>query len=339
MRIILDGMGGDNAPQAICEGAVASTKKISDEIVIVGKQDVISSCLSECGYSGDQITIINADEVISNDDAPVKAVRRKKDSSMVVGMNLLKEGKGDVFLSAGSTGALLAGGLFILGRVSGIDRPTLATVYPVIGSLPSLLVDTGANAECKPKNLVEFALMGSIYMEMVLNRPSPRVGLINNGTEEHKGTTLTKEAHRLLKESGLNFIGNIETRELQNGVCDVIVTDGFTGNAVIKLTEGMGLMVLREMKKRFLSNTKSKLGALLLKEQLMGIKKEFDYTEYGGAPLLGVRGAVLKMHGSSDANAVMQTILKAIPYVREDVVGTIERSILDLSENVTDEQF
>ena len=276
MRIILDGMGGDNAPQAICEGAVASTREISDEIVIVGKQDVISSCLSKCGYTGKQISIVNADDVISNDDAPVKAVRRKKDSSLVVGMTLLKEGKGDVFLSAGSTGAILAGGLFILGRVSGIDRPTLATVYPVIGSLPSLLVDTGANAECKPKNLVEFAMMGSIYMEKVLNRPSPRVGLVNNGTEEHKGTALTKEAHRLLKESGLNFIGNIETRELQNGVCDVIVTDGFTGNAIIKLTEGMGLMVLREMKKRFLADTRSKIGALLLKDQLSGIKKEFD---------------------------------------------------------------
>ncbi len=339
MKIILDGMGGDNAPQAIVEGAVASTSEMNHEIVLVGKQELLQECLDKCGYHGDQITIVNAEDVITNDDAPVKAVRRKKDSSLVVAMNMIRDGEGDVLLSAGSTGALLAGGLFILGRVAGIDRPTLATVYPVIGSQPSLLVDTGANAECKPKNLLEFAMMGSIYMEKVLDRTNPSVGLVNNGTEEHKGTSLTKEAHRLLKESGLNFIGNIETRELQNGVCDVIVTDGFTGNAIIKLTEGMGLMVLREMKKRFMSSTRSKLGAMLLKEQLKGIKKEFNYVEYGGAPILGVKGAVLKMHGSSDATAVMKTILKAVPYVEEDVVGTIERSILDLSENVSDEQF
>ena len=182
-------------------------------------------------------------------------------------------------------------------------------------------------AEAKAKNLLEFGLMGSIYMEKVLDREDPSVGLVNNGTESHKGTTLTKEAYTLLKESDLNFIGNIETRELQNAVCDVIVTDGFTGNAIIKLTEGMGLMVLRELKKRFLTNTKSKLGALLLKDQLTGIKKEFNYVEYGGAPILGVKGALLKMHGSSDRTAVRMTILKAIPYVREDVVGTIEKAI------------
>ena len=245
---------------------------------------------------------------------------------------MVKKGEADVFLSAGSTGALLAGGLFILGRIQGIDRPTLATVYPVIGKEPSILVDTGANAECKPNNLFEFATMGSIYMEKVIGRENPSVGLVNNGTEEGKGTTLTKAAYELIDKSDLNFIGSVEARELPNGACDVIVTDGFTGNAIIKLTEGMGLMVLREMKRRFLSNTKSKLGAMLLKDQLSGIKKEFNYAEYGGAPLLGVKGAMLKMHGSSDALAVKQTIIKAIPYVEGNVVDTIQNSVLEIEE-------
>lgn len=332
MRIVIDGMGGDNAPSEIVKGAVAATKEINDEIIIVGIEDSIKDCLAKEGYSGEQISVIHTDEVIANDEAPVRAVRSKKNSSMVVGLNMVKNGEADVFLSAGSTGALLAGGLFILGRIQGIDRPTLATVYPVIGGIPSLLVDTGANAECKPNNLLEFATMGSIYMEKVLGRENPSVGLVNNGTEEGKGTTLTKATYELLERSQLNFIGNIETRTLQDGICDIIVTDGFTGNAIVKLTEGMALMVLREMKRRFLSTTKSKIGALLLKEQLSGIKKEFNYAEYGGAPLLGVKGAMLKMHGSSDALAVKQTILKSVPYVEERVVETIQNSVLEIEE-------
>ena len=332
MNILLDGMGGDNAPDAIVQGAIDSLPEMNEHITIIGQEDVINECLEKHGYTGDRISVVHASEVISNEEAPVKAVRTKKDSSVVKGIGMVKKGEADVFISAGSTGALLAGGLFILGRIQGIDRPTLATVYPVIGRQPSLLVDTGANAECKANNLLEFAIMGSIYMEKVMGRENPSVGLVNNGTEEGKGTSLTKAAYEFLEKSDLNFIGSVETRELPNGICDVIVTDGFTGNAILKLTEGMGLMVLREMKKRFLSNTKSKLGALLLKEQLAGIKKEFNYAEYGGAPLLGVRGALLKTHGSSDALAVKQTILKAIPYVEERVVETIQNSVLEIEE-------
>lgn len=339
MKIILDAMGGDNAPRAICEGAIAAANEISDEIILIGKEDTVRETLDELGYEGDQITIINAEEVIANDEAPVKAVRRKKDSSIVKGLNMVKNGEGDVFISAGSTGALLAGGLFILGRIKGIDRPTLATVYPVIGKKPSILVDSGANAECKPTNLLEFAQMGSIYMSEVLGRKNPTVGLVNNGTEEGKGTTLTKAAYQLIKEADLNFIGSVEAREVPNGACDVIVTDGFTGNAILKLTEGMGLMVLREMKRRFLQGTKAKMGALLLKDKLMGIKTEFNYAEYGGAPLLGVQGALLKMHGSSDALAVKQTILKSLPYVKEDVVGKITLAVVanNKGNNVVEE--
>ena len=332
MKIILDGMGGDNAPQAIVEGAVRACKSIKDEIVIVGRQEEISSCLDQLGYQGDQITIRHAEDVITNEDAPVKAVRRKKESSMVVGMNMVKNGEGDIFISAGSTGALLAGGMLIIGRVKGIDRPTLATVYPMIGGEPCFLTDTGANSECRPRNLLEFATMGSIYMEKVIGRENPTVGLVNNGTEETKGTALTKQAHALLAKSNLNFIGNVEARELQNHACDVIVTDGFTGNVILKLTEGIGLMVLRELKRRFLATGKSKLGALLLKDQLVELKKDLDYTEYGGAPILGVMAPLVKMHGSSDANACEKTILKAIPYVEGNVVGLIEDAISGLEE-------
>ena len=330
MRIILDGMGGDNAPEAIVKGAINASKKIDHEIVIIGREEVIKPHLKR--KDAQKITVVNATEVISNDDAPVRAVRSKKDSSIVKGIEMLKAGEGDVFISAGSTGALLAGGLFILGRIQGIDRPALAAVYPVIGKEPSILVDAGANTECKPSNLLEFAIMGSIYMEKVIGRENPRVGLVNNGTEEHKGSTLTKATYELLSKSNLNFIGNIEARDVPNGICDVIVTDGFTGNALLKLTEGMGLMILREIKRRFTSGSLNKMGALLLSKELKGVKNDFDYTEYGGAPILGVKGAILKTHGSSDETAVEKTILKAIPFAENKVVEIIQNSTIEIEE-------
>lgn len=332
MRIILDGMGGDNAPEEIVKGAMLASKETDAEIIIVGQEDVIKKAVKKA-KGKDRIQIVNAGEVINNEEPPVKAVRTKKDSSIVKGLNMLKEGNGDVFISAGSTGAILAGGLFILGRIQGIDRPTLATIYPVIGGKPSLLVDAGANAECKPNNLLEFAFMGSVYMEKVMGRINPSIGLVNNGVEENKGTTLTKAAYDLLKKSDLNFMGNIEARSIPDGICDVIVTDGFTGNAILKTTEGMGLMALRELKKRFTSGVLSKLGTVLVGKQLMEIKREFNYTEYGGAPILGVKGALLKMHGSSDEVAVKATILKSIPYVEGNVVDIIQDSTTDI-ENI-----
>ena len=294
MKIILDGMGGDNAPEAI--------------------------------------SVINATEIISNDEAPVRAVRSKKDSSIVRGINMVKHGEGDIFISAGSTGALLAGGLFILGRIQGIDRPALASIYPIIGGIPSLLVDAGANADCKPNNLLEFGMMGSIYMEKVLGREQPRVGLVNIGAEAAKGSTLTKAAYDLLEQSHLNFTGNVEAREVPKGACDVIVTDGFTGNVLLKLTEGLAWNILQVIKQRFTDGVKAKLGAALLLDKIKGLKKEFDYSEYGGAPILGVRGPIVKMHGSSNANAVKNTILKGIPYVSEHVVDKIQNSVLEIEE-------
>ena len=337
MRIIIDGMGGDNAPGAVIKGAVAALEETDAELVLVGQEKVLEKALSKAGYEGSRISFVNADSVITNDEAPVKAVRQKKDSSIVVGLEMVKRGEGDVFISAGSTGALLAGGFFYLGRIKGIDRPTLATVYPVMGKEPSLLTDAGANAECKPINLLEFATMGSIYMEKVLGRENPTVGLVNNGSEENKGTTLTKAAHEMLAKSKLNFIGNVEARYLPEGACDVIVTDGFTGNAILKTTEGMGLIILKELKRHFMANTKTKLASLLLGKDLMSLKKEFNYTEYGGAPILGLKGGLIKMHGSSDENAVKQTMLKAVPFAEGNVVDIIQNSVDKIKEIVSGE--
>ena len=332
MRIILDGMGGDNAPASVVEGAVLASREIDHEIVIVGKEELISAELKKHKYDTSKITIVDATEVITNDDAPVRAVRSKKDSSIVKGINMVKSGEGDVFISAGSTGALLSGGLFLLGRIQGIDRPALASVYPIIGGKASLLLDAGANAECKPNNLLEFGIMGNIYMEKVIGRENPRVGLVNLGAEASKGNTLTKAAYELLEQSHMNFIGNVEAREVPKGACDVIVADGFTGNVILKLTEGLAWNILQTIKKKFTDGLKAKFGAALLIDKLGELKKEFDYSEYGGAPILGVKGPIVKMHGSSKAQAVKNTILKAIPFVEENVVETIQNSVLEIEE-------
>ena len=332
MKIILDGMGGDNAPEAIVEGAVLASKEIQHQIAIIGKEDLIKDELKKYKYDEAKIHVINAEEVITNDEAPVRAVRSKKDSSIVKGINMVKSGDRDIFVSAGSTGALLAGGLFILGRIPGIDRPALASIYPIVGGIPSLLVDAGANSECKPNNLLEFGIMGNIYMEKVIGRKNPKVGLVNIGAEAAKGSTLTKAAYSLLEQSDMNFIGNVEAREVPMGACDVIVTDGFTGNVLLKLTEGMALNMLKTLKKRFTDGAKAKLGAALLIDKIRGLKQEFDYSEYGGAPILGVKGPIVKMHGSSNANAVKNTIIKGIPYAEEKVVDIIQNSVLEIEE-------
>lgn len=332
MRILLDGMGGDNAPGAVVKGAVLASEVIEHEIVIIGQEELINHELKRHKYNHKKITVADAREVITNEEAPVRAVRSKKDSSIVKGINMVKSGEGDIFISAGSTGALLSGGLFILGRIQGIDRPALACIYPIIGGEASLLVDAGANAECKPNNLLEFGIMGNIYMEKVIGRKTPRVGLVNIGTEAAKGNTLTKAAYELLEQSNMNFIGNVEAREVPKSACDVIVCDGFTGNVVLKLTEGLAWNILQVIKKKFTDGVKAKLGAALLIDKLGELKKEFDYSEYGGAPILGVKGPIVKMHGSSSANAVKNTILKGIPFVEENVVETIQNSVLEIEE-------
>ena len=337
MKIIVDGMGGDNAPLEIIKGCMEASKLIEHEIYIIGNEEEIDRHLRTFKYDSEKIKVIHATEVINNDEAPVKAVRTKLDSSMVKGINLLKNGFGDLFISAGNTGAIMAGGLFILGRIQGIDRPAIAATYPILGKGVSLLVDTGANSECKPNNLLEFGTMGSIYMEKVLGIKNPTVGLVNIGEEETKGSTLVKGAYELLKKSNVNFIGNIEAREIPKGAADVIVCDGFVGNVIIKLSEGLAWTILKLIKTKFTQGTVAKIGALLLSGPLQELKKEFDYSEYGGAPILGVKGAIIKIHGSSNANAVKNAILKGIPYVENQVVQIIQNSVLELEEITTSE--
>ena len=303
---------------------VEASSKIDHQIVIVGREDEINAELAKYNYDESKIQVVHASEVIENEDSPVKAIRRKTDSSMVKGLTMLKDGEGDLFISAGNTGAYMAGSLFILGRIPGIDRPAISSIYPIAGgALPSIIVDAGANSECRPSNLLEFAIMGSLYMEKVMDRKNARVGLVNLGVEENKGTTVTKAAHKLLKEADLNFIGNVEARDVPKGACDVIVCDGFTGNIILKLTEGFAWNLLKTMKKKFTDGLSAKMGAVLLAGKVKEIKDEFDYSEYGGAPILGVNGHVIKIHGSSGATAVKNAIIKGIPYAQENVVGRI----------------
>ena len=332
MRIIVDGMGGDNAPGAIVEGAVLASERIRDDIYIIGKEDEISAELAKYDFDESRMKVIPESQVIENEEAPVRAVRTKKDSSIVKGINMVKNGEADLFISAGNSGALMAGGLFILGRIPGIDRPAIASTYPILGKGVSMLVDSGANSECKPRNLLEFGIMGSIYMDKVIGIDKPRVGLVNIGAEENKGSTLTKAAYDLLDKSDVNFIGNVEGRDIPLGACDVIVCDGFVGNIILKLTEGLALSLSGRMKKQFTDGVKAKFGSLILMDKLKGLRKDFDYSEYGGAPILGVKGPVVKMHGSSNANGVMNSIIKAVPYAKEGVVDIIQSQVLEIEE-------
>ena len=332
MKIVLDGMGGDNAPGAIVKGAVEAAKLIKHDIYIVGRKEDIEAELKKSKLKGKNIKIVDAREVITMDDSPVKAIRRKTESSMVVGLTMVKDGQGDIFISGGNTGALVVGARMILGRIEGIDRPVLASIYPCLGGEPSLLVDAGASSEAKAQNLLEYGLMGSIYMEKVWGRQQPKVGLVNLGIEESKGTSVTKDAYQQLKAASINFIGNVEAREVPVGACEVIVCDGFVGNVILKLTEGVAWNILKLIKNKLMRNVKNKLAALMLKSDLKSMKQEFDYEEYGGAPILGVNGPVIKIHGSSGVNAVKNAILKGIPYGQENVVEIIRQSMLDLEE-------
>lgn len=338
MRIVVDGMGGDNAPAAIVEGCVDAASLIAHQIIIVGDQEQIDAELKKYKYDSEQIKVVHATEVITNEDTPVRAVRTKQESSMVIGITMVKEQEADLFISAGNTGAIMAGGLFILGRIQGIDRPAIAATYPILaGKGVSLLVDSGANVECKPNNLLEYATMGSIYMKKVMDIDNPTVGLVNVGHEDNKGTTIIRSAYEMLCRSNLNFTGNIEARDVPKGICDVIVCDGFVGNVILKLTEGLAWSILKLIKSKITSGMISKIGALLLSGKLKELKDEFDYSEYGGAPILGVKGAIVKMHGSSSSNGVKNTILKGIPFAENNVVQIIQDSVLDLEEVIVSE--
>lgn len=337
MRIIVDGMGGDNAPGEIVKGAVEASKLIDHEISIVGDSEEISFILSAFEYDKEKINIIHASEVIENEDSPAKSIRRKKDSSMVKGFEAVRDGQGDLFISAGNSGALMIGAALILGRIKGIERPGIGSAYPILEATnkAALMLDSGANAECKPSNYLEFALMGSIYAEKVFGISNPKIGLVNMGTEAKKGSKVLKEAFELLsksKEEGKlpGFIGNVEARDIPIGICDVVVCDGLVGNVILKTTEGVALSISHLIKSKFTEGIVAKAGAALLYGKLGELKKAFDYTEYGGAPILGVKGAVVKMHGSSNAKAVCKSIVKAVPFMEKKVVEDIEKSMKEL---------
>ena len=330
MKIIIDAMSGDNGPIEVIKGTMDAVKEYDINVILVGKEDIIKNELNKYDYSKEKVEILNADDIITNEDDPATAIRRKKDSSMVVGCKALADGIGDGFVSAGSTGALLASGLFIVKRIEGIDRAALTVIYPTLRGF-SLLVDAGANVDCKPEYLHQFALMGSVYMEKVMGISSPTIGLVNIGTEKAKGNTLTKETYEILEKSNLNFKGNVEARELPRGAVDVIVSDGFAGNIILKLTEGMAISIFSILKDEFTKNLKTKLGAMLLKPELKNIKGRMDYREYGGAPLLGTKKPMVKAHGSSDAYAIKNAIKQLKIFIEKDVIKIIENN-MDVQE-------
>ncbi|MGN1401702.1 MAG: phosphate acyltransferase PlsX [Bacillus sp. (in: firmicutes)] len=328
MKIAIDAMGGDNAPKEIVEGAMKAVQAFDDlELILVGDEKQIDTYLTD----KERIEVLHTEEVILPTDEPVRAVRRKKQASMVLAAQQVAEGKADGCISAGNTGALMASGLFVVGRIKGIDRPALAPTLPTLDGQGFVLLDVGANAEARPEHLLQFAIMGSVYAEKVRGIKQPRVGLLNIGTEEKKGNELTKAAFTLLQEAPINFIGNVESRELMNNVADVIVTDGFTGNMVLKTVEGTALSMFKMIKGALMSNLKSKLAAAVLKPQLKEIKDKMDYSEYGGAGLFGLKAPVIKAHGSSDANAIYNAIRQTRIMIQHEVAPTIQKDIVDFN--------
>ncbi|WP_297631453.1 phosphate acyltransferase PlsX [uncultured Clostridium sp.] len=332
MRIVIDGMGGDNAPGAVVEGVIEAIKEYNDvEVYITGPEESIKEELNKRNCTDERIKIVNATEVISTNEHPVMAVRRKKDSSIVKALNLVKSGECDGIISAGSTGAFLAGCTLIVGRIKGVERPALAPIMPGRNG-NFMVIDSGANVDCKPEYLVQFANMGSIYYGSVFNKENPTVGLVNIGEEEEKGDDLTKATYKLLKEEkGINFIGNVEPREIPKGEVDVLVCDGFVGNTVLKLYEGAALNLLGIIKDQIMSASfMPKVGAMLLKPVFNSLKVKFDYKEVGGAPFVGVNGICIKAHGSSDGKAFKNAIKQTRIFYASDVVGKIKKEI---SEN------
>lgn len=328
MRIAIDAMGGDHAPKEVVLGAMKAIETFSDlHIILVGDETKINVDLKK----HERITVIHTAEVILGTDEPVRAVRRKKNASMVLAAQQVADGLADACISAGNTGALMASGLFVVGRIEGIDRPALSPTLPTIGGEGFLLLDVGANADAKAEHLLQYAIMGSIYSEKVRGIATPRVGLLNIGTEEKKGNELTKEAFTLLKEAPINFVGNVEARDLMAGVADVVVTDGFTGNMVLKTIEGTALSVFKMLKTALTSSLKSKLAAAILKPDLVQLKNTMDYSEYGGAALFGLKAPVIKAHGSSNAQAIFSAIRQTREMVEKDVISQMKRTIEEAS--------
>ncbi len=325
--IAVDAMGGDNAPLETVKGAVEASKEINYKIALVGREDDINAELDKYSYDKSKITVVNATEVIETCEVPTAAIRKKKDSSMVVGMNMVKKGEASAFVSAGNTGALLTGATVIIGRIPGVERPALGTMIPTEKGM-SLLIDAGANVDAKPNYLVQFAKMGSVYVENIFDIKNPRVGLINIGVESEKGNALVKETYGLLGETdGINFTGNLEARDIPNGDVDVMVADAFVGNVVLKLMEGFGKTILKIIKKELMADILSKLGAVMSIKAFKRIKEYFDYADVGGAPFLGLKALVVKAHGNSDARAIKGAINQCVSFIDKDIVNKISQKL------------
>ena len=328
MRIVVDAMGGDRAPAVVVEGAVQAARDLGVEIILVGQRGPVQAELDKHDAAGLAITLANADQVIEMHEHPAAAVRAKKDSSMVVGMDLLKRQEADAFFTAGNSGGALAAALFRLGRIRGIKRPSISTVFP--SRTPQgfcFLLDIGANTDCRPDYLLQFAVMGSIYAERVLGVPNPRVAIVSNGEEEGKGNQLVQDTVPLLRASKLNFVGNAEGKDIPWGLADVVVTDGFTGNVIIKLAEGVSKFLLDVLKEEITSRSVSKMGALLARPAFDEVRRRLDYREYGGAPLLGVDGVVIIGHGRSDALAIRNGVRLAAQTVENGVLDAIKQGL------------
>lgn len=329
MIIAVDGMGGDNSPEAVVEGCVLAVKELGVKVIITGPEDLLLKTLSKYTFPSESIRIVNSTEVISPNEEPVKALKQKKDSSLVKALNLVKNGEADAVLSGGSTGALMAGATLIIGRIKGIKRVALAPIMPG-KSNPFMIIDVGANVDCKAQYLLQFALMGKIYFENILKVKNPTVGLINIGAEEEKGNELTKEAHKLLKGSNLNFVGNVEPRDIPSGDTNVLVCDGFVGNTFLKTYEGVAGSIFSLLKEEIMSSFKTKIGGLLLKSVFDRFKQKFDYSEYGGSAFLGAKGIVIKAHGSSNGKAFKNAIKQALNTYEQNIVQRITEEIENL---------
>ncbi len=326
MKLAIDGMGGDHAPRSVVEGVLLALEEFPNlEIKLYGHKDKLAEYLT----SHNRIEVVHCEEVIEGDDDPARSIRRKKDSSMTKMLEAVSEREADACLSAGNTGALMAGGLLKVGRIEGVSRPALATTLPTIDGQGFLMLDLGANADAKPEHLLQYAIMGSIYAKNVRGIEHPRVGLLNIGTEEKKGNELTKGVFHLLKDSNLNFVGNVEARDLLDNVADVVVTDGFTGNMVLKSIEGTASAMMTMLKEAFMASGKTKIGALLMKSELKKLKGKLDYSEHGGAALFGLQAPVIKAHGSSNARAIYSAIRQATIMAEHSVTSVIKTAIAE----------
>lgn len=331
MRIIVDAYGGDNAPDAVLQGCRMAADRWKCEIILTGDEQKLRQRAAELSVSLEGIGIADAPDVIPVEAEPTAILKQYQQSSMARGLQMLANGEGEAFVSAGSTGALVVGGTLIVKRLNGVKRPAIGTVIPCRGGC-FLLLDSGANHDCRPEMLRQFGLMGSVYMKRIIGVPNPRVGLVNIGTEETKGTELQVQAYQLMKEAGYNFIGNVEAREVPLGGCDVAVCDGFTGNILLKTMEGLATLFMGELKAIFMKSLPNKLAAAAVKKDIKGLKKQFDSAEYGGALLLGSRSPVIKAHGSSDAKAFYNAIRQAISCCENNIIGEIESQLAAQTE-------